>query len=146
MGVASIDKWGPSAWTYLHIMSFYYPNRPRYSERQNMYLFLKSFARTIPCRTCQRDFVRMLHRDVTSSSSPHLKSTDALARVVVEWHNEVNRRLGKPTWSFEKARSHYYHGEEKTNVASPVVAATVVVLVGAAAVYVRYRRPRPRDR
>ena len=94
--------WGPSAWRFLHAVSFAYPETPT-SEQQDaaLQLFL-SLRHMIPCGDCCGHYCSEIQR-----SPPRVESREALSRWLVDIHNRVNARLGKPQYPYAAALAEY---------------------------------------
>lgn len=101
---SGLRSWGPAGWTFLHVVSWTYPENPTNQEREEMYVFLHAFSKVLPCKRCRRHWTESLVKAVASSESPHLSSRAALTRFIVDAHNDVNRRLGKRVLSYDEAR------------------------------------------
>ncbi|HEX8342849.1 MAG TPA: ERV1/ALR-related protein [Tepidisphaeraceae bacterium] len=54
----------------------------------------------LPCGECRRHWRAML-----TSLPPDLSSREAYFATTVEWHNTINRRLGKPVMTLDDARA-----------------------------------------
>lgn len=80
--------WGPALWRFLHTLSYQVDDRllSRFGE------MLTTLLRAIPCDACREHALRYVrnHRLLPTSSS-----RDAVVRYVHDFHNAVNRRLGK---------------------------------------------------
>ena len=140
---SSITVWGPSAWNYLHVLAFNYPLNPSAEERRSMYEFILAFARSIPCTKCRTHFIDLIRPNVQDGPrNTTFDSKDTFSRITVEWHNEVNRRLGKPTRTYECVRKQY---ETKTCVVSYETVAIVcaVTCLSALALYYASARRSP---
>ena len=104
----SIDVWGPCAWNFLHAVSFSYPHSPKSSERQQMYEFVMSIGKVLPCKLCCTHFSEMMTKYlVKQADSAPFDSRENLARFLVDAHNQVNRRLHKREYGFEAVRDDY---------------------------------------
>lgn len=97
-----IEHWGPAAWTFLHAMSFKYT--PTIDDKANMRIFLKSFARALPCEKCRLHFVEYID---TRLEEEHLRDRESLARFLVAAHNDVNARLGKRQLTYYEVKKMY---------------------------------------
>lgn len=79
-------EWGKFLWPYIHTLALM--DSPIVIE------CIKNVAATIPCGTCRLEFEKALI-DITIEQN------------IFEWtvvlHNNVNKRLGKPEWSFQQA-------------------------------------------
>jgi len=92
-------EWGPSCWKFLDCLVFSYPLNPTEEQQAAMASFFHSLKNVLPCYSCRVDFTRMMEKQPIES---HLHSREALARWLHEQHNNVNRKLGTPTISFEQ--------------------------------------------
>lgn len=99
-----VRLWGPHAWEFLHACTYAYPDHPSEEEQQNTKVFFESMAHVLPCERCKMHYGRML-RDMPIDS--HLKSREALARWLVEAHNRVNDRTGKPRVEYDYIKTKY---------------------------------------
>ena len=52
--------WGPSAWHYLHTMSFNYPVKPTQEHKQQYYAYFTSLQWTLPCKYCRENYTKNL--------------------------------------------------------------------------------------
>ena len=86
--------WGPRKWREFH---GYLRNFKGHGEMLDKWL--DRFAKTIPCDECRAHFLDAARRDI---SIPN-EAAQELELWGVMVHNEVNKRLGKPTVSFEDA-------------------------------------------
>lgn len=102
----SISKWGPAAWRLLHTISFTYSIDPTLEDKENMYVFLNSFSRVLPCKKCRLDFTNYV-KDTLNRESKHLKSRENLIDYITDAHNHVNRKLGRREYSYVEIRSQY---------------------------------------
>lgn len=107
MARSAIGSWGPSAWTYLHTVSFSYAETPNDDDRQRMYEFMHSFAAVLPCKRCRLDWQEYIKTHLSSPFSDALASRDAFSRFVVDGHNYVNRKLKKNVVPYETVREWY---------------------------------------
>ena len=46
-----------SFWTFLHVITFFYPDNPTMDDKKNYYLFLSNFKNFIPCQTCKAHYI-----------------------------------------------------------------------------------------
>lgn len=89
------EKWGPSLWQELHERPSKIGSRPfgHLIDRKREFAWLvDDFSKRIPCEECREHFLKHLlaHR---------LPETlDEYAAWIIEYHNVVNAKLGKPRW------------------------------------------------
>ena len=105
--MSSITSWGPKAWGLLHTCSFSYPDHPEENDKRDMYNFLTSLSEVIPCKICKGHYKKYLEKNLPHHSCIALQGKEKLGRWVVDLHNDVNRRLNKPTWTYEQALEKY---------------------------------------
>ena len=105
-GNLSTTIWGPSLWRVLHSFSFAIQNStPENIKQRNEFIaFVESLKTMLPCEECRLHFV-----DYLENNSPRHASN--LALWTFNFHNEVNKRLGKPQFSFEDV-SQVYQGAD----------------------------------
>ena len=88
--------WGPSAWLFLHTITFNYPNNPTKEDKENIHKFFDSLKYTIPCRTCKEHY-----KDNLKNIPIKLDSKDDLIEWLFDIHNSVNKFKGGKIYSHE---------------------------------------------
>lgn len=105
----STEVWGPKAWSFLHAISFRYPERAQVADREAAYRLLRALEVLLPCPRCRghmRDYLN--GKDgLVSSQSPHLDGRASFSKWLVEFHNGVNSRLGKTRVEYEHVEPLY---------------------------------------
>jgi len=96
--------WGPSAWRFLHAITFAFPENPSESEKEAAVALFESLRHLIPCGDCCGHYCSELARDPVQ---PHVHSRSSLSEWLVALHNKVNARLGKPAYAYEDAAREY---------------------------------------
>jgi hypothetical protein len=104
----SITKWGPSAWAFIHAITFSYPEHPTDHHRKMAFSFLMSLTALLPCGRCRVHFHQELSKEgITDFNHPVFQTRLSFSRFMVDVHNAVNRRLGKDEVSYKEVmRSH----------------------------------------
>ena len=98
--------WGPSLWHHLHIISFNYPVNPTKEQQKNYHDYLMSLQQVLPCKYCRDNFSKNLKS--AGYSLACLKDRNSMSRFMFDFHNEVNKMLGKTfDMSFEEVRDLY---------------------------------------
>mgnify|MGYP001997955489 CR=1 FL=1 len=101
--------WGPAGWTFLHAITFEFPERPTYENRLSMSMLMWSVADLLPCQQCCDEFTSVLEEYAICPDCPIIKGgRSVLAPWLVKVHNEVNERLDKPYMSYSKVQKLYY--------------------------------------
>ena len=97
--------WGNGGWIFLHSISFLYPDNPTEQEKQQYAQFFHSLKYVLPCETCRSHYKKGIEQDMPIE--PALESRNKLTRWLVDFHNSVNKRLGKPVVSYESVKEKY---------------------------------------
>lgn len=96
--------WGPSAWRFLHAVTFAYPEHPTKEHKDAARNLFRSLKLLLPCGDCCDHYCKGMDSDPVE---PHLESRDALSRWLVNFHNNVNARLGKASYPYENAKAEF---------------------------------------
>eukprot|EP00557_Chaetoceros_sp_GSL56_P012419 CAMPEP_0176481646 /NCGR_PEP_ID=MMETSP0200_2-20121128/2938_1 /TAXON_ID=947934 /ORGANISM="Chaetoceros sp., Strain GSL56" /LENGTH=177 /DNA_ID=CAMNT_0017877879 /DNA_START=6 /DNA_END=539 /DNA_ORIENTATION=- len=81
---------GDSAWTFLHSMVAWYPDKPTAEQEKKMANFMEAVATFYPCSYCAEDF-----QENMKQSPIRTKTRQDLCVWLCEQHNKVNEKLGK---------------------------------------------------
>lgn len=98
-------QWGRQMWNVLHVISFAYPRNPSESQKTAISQFISCLPSILPCQQCQTHFAELLSRQPLDAAA--LSSRDSFSRWMVDAHNSVNARLGKPRVSYTDAAARY---------------------------------------
>lgn len=101
--------WGPHAWKFLHAVTFAYPEHPTTEHKKAALELFSSLKYMLPCGECCSHYCQGFDKN---RIEPHLESRDSLSRWLVNFHNEVNQRLGKPLFSYEEVAKEYNAANE----------------------------------
>jgi hypothetical protein len=87
-----IDKtrWARPYWKLIHMVSDHIPRNPNENIRIVYTAFVVSIRQMIPCEKCR------FHMQQYIASHPIFKSWNDIGGYMVDFHNDVNKRLGKP--------------------------------------------------
>lgn len=91
------SAWGPPLWASIHFIALGYDR----SHPEAYVSFYRSLIGTIPCKKCSSHYEQELKND------PVEDNLHDIFAWTVRLHNSVNKRLGKETWSVERARKYY---------------------------------------
>jgi hypothetical protein len=90
--------WGPNAWKFLHTVTFAYPSNPSIDQQRAADSFFSSLAALLPCSECQTHYTTEI-----ATHPPDSRSGATLSAWLVDLHNRVNTRLGKPQYTYDQA-------------------------------------------
>ncbi len=85
--------WGPLLWTFLHIISFNYPENPTQKDKNEYYNFIISLKYILPCKYCRENVTKNLKTIKFNKSS--MKNRDTFSQAIYKLHEEVNKMLCK---------------------------------------------------
>ena len=105
--------WGPPFWFILHTISFNYPDKPKYIEKQQTLMFFESLKNILPCMICKEHYKKFMKQNPIS---PYLDNKKSLINWVLELHNHANVITGEKIWTLEELQNHYnniYQNREK---------------------------------
>ena len=94
--------WGPHAWKFFESVAFGYPENPTEQDQSSAFKFFESLRQLLPCEKCKTHYIENFETLPVDTTS-----RDSLSRWVVEFHNIVNKSLGKPEVSYEYVESLY---------------------------------------
>lgn len=94
--------WGPHGWAFMEAIVFHYPDNPTPEEKQAALNFFDSLMLLLPCEKCRKHYIE--NRKVLKIN---VSSKDKLSRWLVDFHNEVNKMLGKTEWKYEDVSKKY---------------------------------------
>jgi len=97
--------WGPATWTFLHTITFTYPDNPTIDDKKNMYNFFMNLSNVLPCEKCKINFDDHL-RDYPLTSEV-LCSKSSLSRWLIDIHNEINKLNKKSVLSYQQVEDYY---------------------------------------
>lgn len=98
------DIWGPAAWRFLHTITFAYPDIPTIEQKRSYKLFFEQLHNVLPCTICREHFKENLKKYPIESG---LDSKDKLVKWLIDFHNEVNKSLGKRQYSYKEVYKLY---------------------------------------
>ena len=105
--------WGPAFWLSLHLSAAHYPENPSTIVRERMKQRILAIPYEVPCSTCRPHASAFIesNRDKldTIVSNKH-----ELGKFYVDFHNKVNKRYGKPEWTYDQAYAIYSGNAEIT--------------------------------
>jgi len=90
--------WGPYFWKTFHITAFGYPDNPNKVDKSAYQNFYDNFMKILPCDKCSNS----AQRNVLKTDWEYiLSSRDRLIKWTYDFHDKVNKKLGKKSPSFD---------------------------------------------
>ena len=111
--------WGPSAWHFMHTMSFNYPVHPSIQDKKHYREYMLNLVNILPCGKCRKNlkenFKKLPLRMI------HMESRNSFSRYVYDLHELVNNMLGKKSGlSYEQVKERYEHFRARCASSSPM--------------------------
>lgn len=106
--------WGPPMWFTIHFSAYHYPMNPTFEQQEDMFNYILSLPTIIPCNRCKKhakEFIEGYKR--TNKIFDVVRTRDNLFKFTVDFHNNVNRRLGKREFTYQEAYSLYNANPDK---------------------------------
>ena len=92
------NLWGPSAWYFLHSITYNYPIKPTKQEKESVIHFFESLKHLLPCTICKVHYDKYI---ASNNIRNNVDSRESLIKWLIDIHNEVNKNTGKPMVSYE---------------------------------------------
>jgi hypothetical protein len=90
------DSWGPAAWTFLHSITFNYPENPTKEHKELHKSYFESLTYLLPCDECRESYSKFIkEKGDTELNDDALKNKGSLTLWLYNLHNRVNNKLGK---------------------------------------------------
>lgn len=123
------EVWGPSAWRFLHLITFQYPEKPKDPDKRNYYVFFNSLKDVLPCPNCREHYSNHFEKQPIQ-----LESRKELIEWLIDIHNEVNLMLGKKEYSYDEIYGLYdgiydSNGNSNSNI-TMIFILFLVILIG----------------
>ncbi|MEY3422321.1 MAG: Yellowstone lake phycodnavirus 1 [Bacteroidota bacterium] len=98
MKIRPKGHWGPYLWGFIHTITMIdYDNNETYNT--NIREVLRELKDCFPCPSCKDKYINYLEK----LNNLNMQEPLVLFKWSVELHNEVNRKLNKPEWTYEMA-------------------------------------------
>ena len=124
---SAVEYWGPSAWKFIHTITFsYFPPSIRKNKRnyQNNYKqYFKSLGDILPCPVCRYHYQNHIYSDINKKTTTKdfnhaFTNQKKLIRYFYNLHTKVNKdRLGR---DFIKYNSNLSYKEFKLRYANKI--------------------------
>ena len=116
--------WGPPAWTFLHTITFNYPDNPTTEDKQNYFTFFNSLKHVLPCDKCKKHYTEN-SRDLKDN----LNSKDDLVKWLIDIHNDVNIKNDKSVWSYADVYNKYQDMYNNSNTINNIIIFFIISIV-----------------
>lgn len=118
--------WGPHAWIFLHSITFNYPKEPTNKDKQIYVRFFKDLQNIIPCEKCAYNYKRHLDDYPIEEA---LETRETMVQWLINIHNEVNKELGKPIYTYDQVIEEYKYNIKRLDRDDTIVYKLVIILL-----------------
>jgi hypothetical protein len=98
------SKWGPSAWDYLHTLTFNYPINPTNDHKKYYYELFNNLKFTLPCKFCRESYTIFFKY---INIYDYLEDRMGISYWLYTIHNIVNMKLNKKQVNFIDVVNYY---------------------------------------
>jgi hypothetical protein len=117
--------WGPPCWTFLHSVSFDYPNNPSQVEKNMYKTFFNTLQYILPCEKCRQNYKIHIQKYPIDN---YLNSKDSLVNWLVKIHNEVNIVNNKRIYKTKEVIQHFKNIYKNKNNHKYIFIIAVVII------------------
>lgn len=111
--------WGPSAWHFMHTMSFNYPVNPSIQDKKHYREYILNLVNVLPCGKCRKNLKENFKK--LPLQMIHMQSRSTFSRYVYDLHELVNHMLGKKSGlTYEQVKERYEHFRARCASSSPI--------------------------
>jgi len=119
--------WGPSAWLFLHTITFNYPDDPTNQDKNNYYSFFSNLKHVLPCEKCKKHYAENFNK---YDLEQNLNSKDDLVEWLIDIHNEVNKSNNKKIWSYDEVYNEYNNNiYNPSNTVNNIIIFIIILIV-----------------
>jgi hypothetical protein len=110
-----VSIWGPSAWHFLHTISFNYPVHPTKKNKKEYRNYVLNLVNVLPCGKCRKNlrenFIKLPLQMI------NMENRDTFSRYIYDLHELVNHMLGKESGlTYEQVKERYEHFRARCSV------------------------------
>ena len=116
--------WGPAGWTFLHSITFQYPEDPTDIDKRKYYTFFNSLKNVLPCPTCREHYETNFEK-----IQIRLNNRKELIEWLIDIHNEVNRSTGKREYSYDEVYKIYNNMYDENNTQGKKIVCLLILLI-----------------
>lgn len=118
--------WGPPAWTFLHTVTYNYPENPTEDDKRNFYNFFMNLQHVLPCEKCKGHYKQNIKKYDLKNN---LDSRQELVKWLIDLHNDINKDNGKPVWSYSEVYNKYQNMYKSGSLINKVLTFVILCIV-----------------
>ena len=107
--MVSKSVWGPSVWFMFHTLA-YKAVPDKFAEiKIELIQYIQRICANLPCPECTQHATQYMNQNVRKISA--IQTKEQLQYFLIDFHNTVNARKGKPVFTYEQAEEKYKHAK-----------------------------------
>ena len=111
------NVWGPSAWHFLHTMSFNYPMNPTCDDKRNYRNHILNLQHVLPCGKCRINLKKNIAK--LPLRFKDMRNRTTFSKYVYKLHELINKMLGKKSGlTYDDVRERYEHFRSRCSLSS----------------------------
>ena len=118
--------WGPPAWTFLHTVTYNYPENPTEDDKKNFYNFFMNLQHVLPCEKCKSHYKQNIQKYDLKNN---LGSRQELVKWLIDLHNDINKDNGKPILSYSEVYNKYQSMYKPSNTVNKILMFIILCIV-----------------
>lgn len=100
--------WGPSAWHFMHTMSFNYPVNPSVQDKIHYREYILNLVNVLPCGKCRKNLCKNFQKLPLKMS--HMNSRSNFSKYIYDLHELINSMLNKKSGlTYQEIKERYEH-------------------------------------
>ena len=100
-------EWGNITWYLLHSLAEKIKEETFINSKPLIIQLIKGICRNLPCPDCSQHATHL----VNTANLDRINNKNELKSFLLEFHNRVNRKLGKPTWNIGQVNEKYKNSQ-----------------------------------
>ena len=111
--------WGPSAWHFMHTISFNYPLHPTCDDKRHYRDYILNLEYTLPCGKCRENLKKNFAK--LPLKWKYMENRASFSKYVYRLHELINTMLGKKSGlTYNDVRDRYEHFRARCSSSKPV--------------------------
>jgi hypothetical protein len=119
--------WGPPGWKFLHYVTFAYPDKPTFDDKENYKTFFNSVGTILPCASCRGNYNSHLKKFPLDNTV--LSSRQNIVLWLINIHNEVNKMYGKKIFTYDDVVKIYFPKPFDYSQYYPIILVLVIIII-----------------
>ena len=103
--MVSKSVWGPCVWILFHTLAFKIVPAEFSSKKTDLINYIQRICSNLPCPECTQHAMEYMKQNLRRIDA--ITTKEHLQEFLVDFHNAVNVRKGKPVFTYKQAEDKY---------------------------------------